>query len=1844
MAPHDEVEEIIEQTQDSSVAYIGNLMDLIDRLQRKNWPIDAAEKDDQAISKLFSAKASKHGIKSHKMQAYHKNSSYMIYSFNIPGKDLTSGEKIVQIKALLEHYGLDLEHYGMPEHGLNARDFGVGEWRPLSGVVENMNNREIERASKGDYRGTYAIEPKYCKMDGKIYMPIHKKDHNTLNQIFDDIQNGRVNLDEIMAEYAANHPDEADHENDPDLEELVEAEEEYLDELEEKEEPGVTPLEDEEPEEPGEDDEKDSSEKGQKDKKGKEDSGEHSGDSEPGDDEATPLEDDEEPLAGEQVEESEEEQVEVRPEEEEEIQGQTAPKAEEEETLEDKTSSQKADEEDTSRYEEEPAKEEEDASYEQRDSIVEEPEDRESEHEENRDVEGNISEQREVVTEEITPEERLSEEEHEEKEYSEVKTEDTTVENVEATAEQQAPQSVPAAEPDVKDVLSTEAKRERFETESAVHKEASAPIGGGESLTAEQYRTQIDKADEEQRRAVTERMAEANRQRVEKQAQETATCIGNGFTIQNMANESGGETPWNQDYRKQDIFSSESSATKPESAPVNIARESVSGSARENEGSAPVNAARESVSGSARENEGSASVNAARESVSGSASENEGSAPVNAAREPVTGSASENERSAQVNIARESAQKHTQEQMTAIRQAPAENPYSYSSQDGSFRMVMEKRAMSYDMFHGKNDIVETTGEMFTNPYSEDVNQGVVGKSKKEGEDFRAGIASKAYDDMMHNMQAITANRLARDMEKKRGNDYIVTVTMFLNANGKTNRGFHSLKDSQKTIDDFYAQLEKKRLVRKKPSGGYDCKSLEDLAKKDPKAVLKSLGLSEGDKEAAAMMDDILLFVKKTKSYQRSKHDNYKSSQKFHQKMAKHSAGASDFYKGLEDAKTNLNKIKQTIHYSKLTMKIAARTAHHMVMKVVPGARKVDRVIRVGKAEAKERLKEKSGYNKVRDHFDKKRAEKGNEKQKKREEKDKKKKERRQRLRESSKLHERALYRAGAMTRGVVNAGKVGISILRVPGQIFSFSKVVKDKIKNVLKAVAGGWFLIVAALVGIVTIIMTILSTITAFFEPSEYGVELNVKTSVMGKAYEALQQYEMNWAQALGDSEYITSMWGLILYSENHIPVTQYAPTINGIVSYDSSQKAFMANPFGFTPLDTGIYKPITKLDGGSESTIVTYGEGVGTSNIKEILTMAQVYYGYEDLSYDPWYNLGTAWTSGTNWLKAKASGIFFGETEASSDEEGWNLNARSMKKYATELFEASHQEVVDLEYLQFATCYTDSVSGTANLATQHAESTGDTGEESTTNTVLDKCTDYDLGGCMRFDNFYYQLFGDNVGIAVQDISGAWQNMGQSVQPVVGTGFSEEKKSVAEAACFTGMTEKEALSKIASDPGCWSVSHGEATSSSSESNTKPEDLPELTDNQKKFIELAGLSDSGINSVSGFTANGSTMTATAEKVDVSSQTSDEKDVCDESGRHYGQTVSEKTVEGVTGYYHADGTECASNIHINSETTYTTQKTSYDIVVRWSCAGGHSGRFCGGHLASKVTGIVYSITADQADENALHIEGKEQEVLAWDGVNTSVDTGRLFSSSDIFDVDSAITHSKQPDDWEGWTADNIALVNLKYNQDWASLYGVEIAPNIGGSPLTASEKKAILEALKVTYPNLSQERYELVERALNYVGMGGYSQAHHPHGYLGKCNIFGVESCNMTDCTGWTSFITEGYKTISGLYTTATYWGAFKLNDYSVGVAQPGDIIIRYDKDPHSIRGDGGDHALLYIGKLNFDDSLKEKLFGDIEFEDGYYTIDCSTVDGVGNIFFRKRSYVNGQKSGYVYYIDIDNPH
>lgn len=134
----------------------------------------------------------------------------------------------------------------------------------------------------------------------------------------------------------------------------------------------------------------------------------------------------------------------------------------------------------------------------------------------------------------------------------------------------------------------------------------------------------------------------------------------------------------------------------------------------------------------------------------------------------------------------------------------------------------------------------------------------------------------------------------------------------------------------------------------------------------------------------------------------------------------------------------------------------------------------------------------------------------------------------------------------------------------------------------------------------------------------------------------------------------------------------------------------------------------------------------------------------------------------------------------------------------------------------------------------------------------------------------------------------------------------------------------------------------------------------------------------------------------------------------------------------------------------------------------------------------------------------------------------VDSNQVRYCRDIFDIDCIILKGcnifpmTDFTKYEGWTADNMLLVCNRLTMDWYEAYGFDIATEIGeyNYKLSTQDIEMIQAGLSAEYgSSYDQDRQEIINVLLSYVGRGHYTMHPHPFMYSTSYSSEQLENAN-----------------------------------------------------------------------------------------------------------------------------------
>lgn len=1098
------------------------------------------------------------------------------------------------------------------------------------------------------------------------------------------------------------------------------------------------------------------------------------------------------------------------------------------------------------------------------------------------------------------------------------------------------------------------------------------------------------------------------------------------------------------------------------------------------------------------------------------------------------------------------------------------------------------------------DMIKSVGTVFVGSIEEGNRESMQGQGKAQ----MSGISTYINNIGYSNLASVKRDALIRKTQRElnSGTGAYGQLNQLLKTKGFAGIDFSSRKQAGASMEDIYKMLQRSGMASNR-SGVWDLTKFDRLYRRarkgnDYSEIARALGISSISKAEMKLIGEQIHQIARRDRTGRKSTEGAVSTGKTLRSMIAHKLGQDS------QVLAGYMNIKQTVQTVRSTAKAAwlmAVTTGRVIGKLGKWAGRLigyganTRLLR-DTAFGKGYRKIDSGAKKIggkiddlKNHHREKKDKKDSKKEKKKTN-EKKKREDRQKARRNARQARFAslagkwnrfapgfLRTNSFIGRTVGNLGKAVARTTKILGNVFKsvFSLIgavslAKAYIKKTLIYVLGGSFLIMGAAV---VIISAPIDFILGFETTDD---EDSTGDPIMDKTMHSLQEMETKWTDSLlNDTKGVDLTDYNLKYGSSYKTAAEYMPASGAPRIFWGQHNVkwnnlsgFTANPFGNFDLENNNTASfMNNINGGVELIYKTKDGSARTSNIKEIICMADIYTMFSTEAEDT-HDDGQA-VDGSESANAKQSGATFAASnkKINGDIKSWASN--SMIAYAQDLFNMSHQEIIDLQYVILPTKVTkDSFDPDTTIVDG----------ENNTSVKVTQCPDYDLGGCQIYENFYY----DKNGIAVKDKDGNLHTAG-GVYPLRKNNmeFDEDESGniINTEYCFADSVAGFGNIYNSDNAACWKIELQDSKSDEIEDYSKPSesgisDAVKSLTGDKEYVTGFSWSDAGY------------FILTTEIV--------------------GETRTHTNPEWVIDEPASPGHPEKGHIALNPYQATDVESRTYHVTHE--CVGDHHGRYCGGHLKAKITGVIYGFTDAEvgAEEAGVTIAGKVEDgsFIHKDSNKFVVDNPNVFKTAkDIFDIDAACTHPNEREDWEGWTEENIELTLLKYNMDWEDLYGFDLTTTLGGQALTSADTQEIMKQIRENYPGLSEERLSVVERGLNYVGKIGYSQTHHNCPLEGPCLISKSGPCYLSDCSGFTSnlWIDE----LGGIYTTDGF--RIMLNGkFDSSKNLPGDIIVHYDPN--------GNHALLYIGEFEYDGTYQT------------WSIDCSTVKGVGNVFLRHRDY------------------
>lgn len=842
-------------------------------------------------------------------------------------------------------------------------------------------------------------------------------------------------------------------------------------------------------------------------------------------------------------------------------------------------------------------------------------------------------------------------------------------------------------------------------------------------------------------------------------------------------------------------------------------------------------------------------------------------------------------------------------------------------------------------------------------------------------------------------------------------------------------------------------------------------------------------------------------------------------------------------------------------------------------------------------------------------------------------------------------------------------------------------------------AIAVSLFIAIIATIFVVAIVVTGITDLFNFYTGE----------SVVKAMADTLAKEEEAWYEHITDTDRLWEQRENLLYGDKYMSFDQYVgannntstrtqvkymyrtnngnmyicPWINHSVTIADYCKDITQDGFdgGYTfEVDTNWNLGTTTTVDSQGNRVVNLAEGYWssksghTSNIKDILSMANVMFGFDEPSASDdriqsitgspfamdWADFKSKMQVGAKFMGASFSSIWDGEQafiEFEDETRNRTVSYATLQIYCMGLFEASHQEKIKWEVVFLPMHEGDPiVYGEDNSYLRNNENIALNGD------LKEVCPGAADGGCMQ-TNLYcfatnsggYISYG---GLGFKDASDGCY-YGGSENCLVPISVDNPGENCIPS---TGMPDGTTEISIASSP-CWE---------------KVEDRVVIWDDCSYF---------DVNKYSFSMGNGREGDSNALYFYVNELVEDGVfEHAEGSGYSY-QCWTETDPETGETITHHEG--------ICEQPKYDLVRTAY--VHR--CKG-HSCHLCGGHLVANVHGFVYSMTDEQwfsftnegvgadyeiqgkilpenipyetRDLRQIAGAGQNTEETYVGGLNLNVNSSgtwdignkfnpnKLLLAQDIFDIDLAIDYGSLQfpissyTQYEGWTRDNMTFAVAKASANWDDYYGFDIPTNMGVRQLSQKDIDTIVYYVEETYKGygkpLSEERVTAITTALQSVGKGNYSQLHHAHAY--RSHLCQGHECNKTDCSGFASYCVNQAKGTDYVLTTSGFLGMGTNGTFSDRFPReilPGDILIK---------DDGTKHAVVYIGTIDFT-AIENDVFNggsndfEMELESGGkigglmpITVDCTTLDGYGNIYMRNcytddfqpdMSYLNSMK-------------
>ncbi len=985
---------------------------------------------------------------------------------------------------------------------------------------------------------------------------------------------------------------------------------------------------------------------------------------------------------------------------------------------------------------------------------------------------------------------------------------------------------------------------------------------------------------------------------------------------------------------------------------------------------------------------------------------------------------------------------------------------NHSSVNSSMNYGFKMLEIETDRKKGKlSNYAEDSGKAYTDP------------TKVNGTDFRTGYnkVKEVWTVMSARALQQTANHASKalyaslSLSQMQGTGKSDNLKDFITANGGKYSGFGSKSRSDSTLIELEKALNNRKLDLK----GLSKEIRQAKTSKNWDSVAKKLGFvnarnSKYDTLRVQLLCKDIIKVNRIKEMQ--KLANKKALKSLHVSFNK-VFGATEFGAGVNRIVKVIQRIKKTYKFAKTSIKLAQKVfaaGASFVRSVSPSAR-----ARYEKRLRNEELRKKAASN-IKNIRDRKKAKenlrKKAAKKRKREERLNKSKIGKKYLNERRKATERfdrfknskILQGTRKALNGVKAVGRnVKIAFMKVMKVVetikeFNPANLVMVGVQFGLSFIEK-WVMIIlgifAAFCSALSLVISAVSMIISFFVVDDG--EWTIENSIMGKAYVSLINQQQNWTESMKSQKYHSDMFNKLRYGKDYLDKREYAKTIDGIVSVNEDGSMY-GNPFPFVPNNSDVFKKLNKFDGGYEVYIENSSGSERTSNIKDIICMTNVYLGYGDTAVDPdeetpWYSVVGSWITGNGEIAfmnyAEAEGY---EVQASDklDDRLDTIHSTSggFKKYANEVFAASHQNYVDLEYKVLPTAYSIGRAVGSADETKYKYEMKSKSEHLFAYDKVNECPDADKNGCKSSNSFGYNFYGGKIRGGLYDEN----NHFFPVDDLVYIDNDKERCMISNA---DEMTIDGLIGYLSgSHKECWNYRYAssENKTTTTEYDTERKE-PTQSDAARRFSSMiSGIDkDSQIVEIKNVSKNTSYVSykVVFTKIDV-------KEIKDS----YVLVNGEKKVPTLEDIKKSKKDK-SYKIEEKEVITYEETVSEQVAYVVWKCHFNHKGSYCGGHLRNINTGFLFTITDEQLeyDENDIDIVSKlaDDEEIIYDPRDTKTHLigAEPRDAIDIFDIDHAYHHSTQMSEWEGWTKSNMEMVIHFYNMDWKEIYGFDISDAI-----------------------------------------------------------------------------------------------------------------------------------------------------------------------------------------------------